>query len=146
MTPDEHRQAFLAFVAGLIGDFDRYLARDDADPVRDGGSYNVAGMWLDDTELIEFGRELLTVLQPCFANPPRPGRKRRILATVLLPSDDSTPADRHPARPRTRQRKHPPLNRPQDRNLSHDTRRHHPQPGSPCRSANSMSTRQPIRA
>jgi Helix-turn-helix domain len=105
MTPDEHRQAFLAFVAGLIGDFDRYLARDDVDPVRDGGSYNVAGMWLDDTELIEFGRELLTVLQPRLANAPRPGRKRRILATVLLPSDDSTPADRHPARPRTRHRK-----------------------------------------
>ena len=32
MTPDEHRQAFLAFVAGLIGDADRYLARDDIDP------------------------------------------------------------------------------------------------------------------
>jgi hypothetical protein len=105
MTPDEHRQAFLAFVAGLIGDFDRYLARDGVDPVRDGGSYNVAGMWLDDTELIEFGRELLTVLQPRLANTPRPGRKRRILATILLPSDDSTPAERPAARPRTRPRK-----------------------------------------
>jgi len=105
MTLDEHRQAFLAFVAGLIGDFDRYLARDGVDPVRDGGSYNVAGMWLDDTELIEFGRELLTVLQPRLANTPRPGRKRRILATILLPSDDSTPAERPAARPRTRRRK-----------------------------------------
>jgi Helix-turn-helix domain len=105
MTPDEHRQAFLAFVAGLIADFDRYLARDDVDPVRDGGSYNVAGMWLDDTELIEFGRELLTVLQPRLANAPRPGRKRRILATVLLPSDDYTPEERPAARPRTRHRK-----------------------------------------
>jgi hypothetical protein len=85
MTPDEHRQAFLAFVAGLIGDFDRYFAREDVDPVRDGGSYNVAGMWLDDTELLEFGRELLTVIQPRLANAPRPGRKRRILATVLIP-------------------------------------------------------------
>jgi hypothetical protein len=105
MTPDEHRQAFLAFVAGLIADFDRYLARDDVDPVRDGGSYNVAGMWLDDTELIEFGREILTVLQPRLANAPRPGRKRRILATVLLPSDDYTPKERPAARPRTQQRK-----------------------------------------
>src|SRR6266542_1967148 len=35
MTPDEHRQAFLAFVAGLIGDADRYLARGDIDPIRD---------------------------------------------------------------------------------------------------------------
>src|SRR6266536_5415616 len=52
MTPDEHRQAFLAFVAGLIGDFDRYLARGDIDLLRDGVSYRMAGMWLDDVELM----------------------------------------------------------------------------------------------
>jgi Helix-turn-helix domain len=105
MTPDQHRQAFLAFVAGLIGDFDRYFAREDVDPVRDGGSYNVAGMWLDDTELLEFGRELLTVIQPRLANAPKPGRKRRILATVLIPADNTAPADRPTARPRAQQRK-----------------------------------------
>jgi Helix-turn-helix domain len=97
MTLDEHRQAFLAFIAGLINDFDRYLARPDVDPVRDGGSYNLAAMWLNDTELLEFGRELLTVIQPRLANPSRPGRKRRILATVLLPNDGPTPADSTPA-------------------------------------------------
>ena len=32
MTPDEHRQAFLMFVAGLIGDADRGLARGDDRP------------------------------------------------------------------------------------------------------------------
>jgi hypothetical protein len=85
MTPDEHRQAFLAFVAGLIGDADRYLARGDIDPLRDGASYNLAGMWLDDAEFAEFVRELVTVVQPRLANAPKPGRKRRILATVLLP-------------------------------------------------------------
>jgi hypothetical protein len=94
MTLDEHRQAFLAFAAGLIGDFDRYLAREEVDPVRDGGSYNLAGMWLDDTELLEFGRELLTVIQPRLANAPRRGRKRRILATVLIPGDNTAPAGR----------------------------------------------------
>jgi Helix-turn-helix domain len=85
MTPDEHRQAFLAFVAGLIGDFDRYVARGDIDPLRDGVSYNLAAMWLDDAELMEFVRELVTVVQPRLANAPRPGRTRRILGTVLLP-------------------------------------------------------------
>jgi hypothetical protein len=30
-------------------------------------------MWLDDTELLEFERELLTVIQPRLANAPRPG-------------------------------------------------------------------------
>ena len=85
MSRDEHRQAFLAFVAGLIGDFDRYLARERIDPLRDGASYNLAAMWLDDAELAEMARELAIVLQPRVANAPKPGRKRRILATVLLP-------------------------------------------------------------
>jgi hypothetical protein len=85
MSRDEHRQAFLAFVAGLIGDFDRYLARETIDPLRDGASYNLVAMWLDDAELAELARELNIVLQPRLANPPKPGRTRRILATVLLP-------------------------------------------------------------
>jgi hypothetical protein len=29
MTPDQHRHAFLAFIAGLVGDFGRYLAGGD---------------------------------------------------------------------------------------------------------------------
>jgi hypothetical protein len=89
MTPEEHRQAFLAFVAGLIADFDRYLARDDFNPARDFAGYNLAGMWLDDTEMLDFSRELLRVVQPRVANAPRPGRKQRILATVLLPGSEA---------------------------------------------------------
>jgi Helix-turn-helix domain len=92
MSRDEHRQAFLAFVAGLIGDFDRYLARDKIDPLRDGASYNLAAMWLDDAELAELARELTIVLQPRIANAPKPGRTRRVLATVLLPGPDADPS------------------------------------------------------
>jgi Helix-turn-helix domain len=85
MTPDEHRHAFLAFVAGLIGDVERYLAQPDADPIRDGASYNLAGLWLSDSEMTELARDLYTVLQPRLAKPPKPGRRRRILATVFIP-------------------------------------------------------------
>jgi hypothetical protein len=87
MSREEHRQAFLAFVAGLIGDLDRYLARDAIDPLRDGASYNLAAMWLDDAELAELAREVSIVLQPRIANLPGPGRTRRILATILLPGE-----------------------------------------------------------
>lgn len=89
MTPDEHRQAFLAYVAGLIGDFDRYLARGDIDLLRDGVSYRIAGMWLDDAELMELASELYAVVQPKFANAPRSGRKRRIFGTILLPGAEA---------------------------------------------------------
>jgi Helix-turn-helix domain len=98
MTPDEHRQAFLAFVAGLIADFDRYLARPDFNPVRDLAGYNLAGMWLDDTEMVDFSRELFRVVQPRLANAPRRGRKQRILATVLLPGSEANEAG-SPKRP-----------------------------------------------
>jgi Helix-turn-helix domain len=91
MSADEHRQAFMAFVAGLLGDFDRYLARDDIDLLRDGVSYRLAALWLDDAEYAELLRELLRVLQPRLANPPRAGRKRRILGTILLPGDEAAP-------------------------------------------------------
>lgn len=88
MTVEDHRQAFLAFVAGLIGDAERYLARPSVNPARDGASYNLAGLWLTDTELLEFARDLNTVVLPRLANAPKRGRTRRILATVLLPADD----------------------------------------------------------
>jgi hypothetical protein len=89
MSPDQHRQAFLAFVAGLIGDAERYLARPDVDPLRDGASYNMAALWLTDHELLEFARELYTVVQPRAANGPKPGRNRLLFATVLLPTDSA---------------------------------------------------------
>lgn len=89
MTADEHRQAFLAFVAGLIGDAERYLARPHIDPLRDGASYNLAGMWLDEAEFADFLRDLVTLVQPRLAYPPRRGRTRRIFATVLLPGAEA---------------------------------------------------------
>ena len=42
-------------------------------------------MWLDDTEFLDLLQDLARVLQPRVANPPGPGRKRRMLTTVLLP-------------------------------------------------------------
>jgi hypothetical protein len=92
MSRDDHRQAFIAFVAGLLGDVDRYLEREDFDPVRDGAGYRLAGLWLDDAEFTEFITDLARVIQPRLANAPKPGRRRRILGTVLLPGEDA-PAD-----------------------------------------------------
>jgi DNA-binding transcriptional ArsR family regulator len=91
MSAEDHRQAFLAFVAGLLGDFDRYLARDDRDFLRDGVGYRLAAFWLDDAEYAELMLELARVLQPRAASPPGPGRSRRILGYVLLPGADAAP-------------------------------------------------------
>ncbi|HEY7175000.1 MAG TPA: helix-turn-helix domain-containing protein [Micromonosporaceae bacterium] len=93
MTVDEHRQAFMAFVAGLLGDFERYLARDDIDLRRDGVTYSIAALWLDDAEHAQMMSEIVEVLQPRYANQPRPGRRRRLLGSVLLPAEDAARYD-----------------------------------------------------
>lgn len=89
MGREDLRQLFMAYVAGLVGDVDRYLARDDVDVLRDGVSFRLAGLWLDDEEFTQLMGELARVLQPRLAHPPRPGRRRRILGTVLLPGDEA---------------------------------------------------------
>lgn len=93
MSADDHRQAFMAFIAALLGDFDRYLAQGDIDFVRDGVGYNLGAYWLDDAEYAEMMQEVNRVLQPRAANPPASGRKRRILGSVLLPGGEPEPAD-----------------------------------------------------
>ncbi|MFJ9367390.1 hypothetical protein ACIRRA_23620 [Nocardia sp. NPDC101769] len=98
MSADDHRQAFMAYIAGLLGDFDRYLARGDIDLLRDQVAYRLAAMWLTDTEFAELRRKLLSVLQPSLANPSGPGRTRRTYASILLPGDD-TPSRQRPQTP-----------------------------------------------
>jgi Helix-turn-helix domain len=91
MTPDDHAHAFTAYVAGLLADFDRYLASVEFDPVRDGAAYRVAAMWLSDGEYAELVRELVGVLQPRLSHAPAKGRRRRLVYTVVLPAP-SAPA------------------------------------------------------
>jgi hypothetical protein len=89
MTPDEHLNAFLAYVAGLLGDFDRYIASQPTDPGRDDAGYRVAAMWLTDAELAEYLRDFAAIAQPRLANAPGEGRRRRMLYTVLLPAPET---------------------------------------------------------
>ena len=106
MTPEEHAQAFMTFVAGLLADFDRYLAAGALDPVRDGADYRVAAMWLTDAEFSDFLRDLLTVFQPRLANAPGQGRRRRMVFSVLLPAPEEPAGEAvggvRGRRPRTR--------------------------------------------
>jgi helix-turn-helix protein len=88
MSKEEHAHAFMAFVAGILGDFDRYLATGPTDPARDGAGYRLAALWLTDAELGEFLRDLAGVIQPALANAPGKKRRRRIVAGVMLPAPE----------------------------------------------------------
>jgi hypothetical protein len=94
MTPEEHSRAFMAYVAGLLADFDRYLAAGTPDLGRDGAGYTVAGLYLTDAELTGFLRDLAAIVQPLLANAPGKGRRRRMLYTIFLAEPDGTSAAR----------------------------------------------------
>jgi len=89
MQADDVRAMFMAFAAGLIGDFDRYLQRGRPDLIRDGVAFGIEGLWLDDAEFTEMMRALYRVLDSRRANLPGKRRRRRLLASVLLPGDDT---------------------------------------------------------
>lgn len=87
MSIEEHTQAFMAYIAGLLGDFDRYLAH-APNPGRDGANYRVAALWLTDAEYTEFLRDLVRVFQPRAANAPAKGRRRRVSYNIFLPAPE----------------------------------------------------------
>lgn len=92
MTAEEHGQAFMAYVAGMLADADRYLAGPHPDPIRDGADYRAGAMWLTDAEFATFVRDLATVVQPRIAHGPGNGRRRRLLYGVVLPDPATSTA------------------------------------------------------
>lgn len=87
MTPEQHRQAFLTFVAGLLGDFDRYLDAGDVDLARDLVGYRQAALHLTDAEMREFLQDLAAVIRPRMDLAPSSERVRRMVTTVVMPTD-----------------------------------------------------------
>jgi Helix-turn-helix domain len=89
MSADEHAQAFMVYVAGMLADGDRYLASGQPDPARDGADYQVGALWLTDAEFAQLLRDLSIVFQPRLGNTPGQGRKRRMVYTVFLPAAET---------------------------------------------------------
>jgi hypothetical protein len=89
MTAEDHRRAFTTFVATLLGDFDRYLARagDPPDLLRDGVGYRQAAVWVTDQEFDAMVGDLAAVLTARMAHRPDGARRRRMISTVHLPVD-----------------------------------------------------------
>jgi DNA-binding HxlR family transcriptional regulator len=87
MTVEDHRRAFLTFVAGLLADFDRYLDGESPDLMRDLVGYRQVALHLSDEELMEMIGELNAVIAPRLELGPGPGRRRRIFTTLLMPDD-----------------------------------------------------------
>jgi DNA-binding transcriptional ArsR family regulator len=90
-TPEDHLRWFTLFLAGLLGDFGRYVAGGRVDVVADGVGYRQLPLELSDEELAELAGRLNAALLPVLHNPPAPERRRRILTTIVLPETRGGP-------------------------------------------------------
>lgn len=91
MSVEQHRQAFLVFVSSLLAEFDRYLDGADIDLERDLVGYRQVPLHLTDEELVQMLGDLNAALLPWVQRDLAPGRRRRVLTTVLMPADPPAP-------------------------------------------------------
>ena len=87
-SPDEHLGYFTAFAAGLIAQFEQYLERSEIDLLKDGVGYREVVLNLTDEEVSEMASALNAAVGRFLTYDPKPGRQRRMLATVLIPLDE----------------------------------------------------------
>lgn len=93
MGAEDHRQAFLAFIAGLLRDFDSYVEAGDVDYGRDGVGYRSTALWLSDEEFVEFANGFANAVIPFLDNEPAPGRRRRVFTTAVMPVAEPSEPD-----------------------------------------------------
>ncbi|MGC5030373.1 helix-turn-helix domain-containing protein [Micromonospora sp. DT229] len=91
MTPEQHRRAFLTFVAGLLADFDRYLDNGGGDLARDLVGYRQNAFYASDAEVVEFITRMRELFAEYAALGPGPDRVRRLFTTLLLPAQADGP-------------------------------------------------------
>lgn len=89
MGPDDHRRAFVGFIAGLLATFDTYVDRGDIDLLRDRVGYRTSAFWLTDDELDTVLAGMREALGPYADRGPGDGRVRRMLSTVVIPGGES---------------------------------------------------------
>lgn len=91
MTPEQHLDGITAFLGGVIQAATDYLGAAGADPVHDGFGYRHVAIWADDEELAALVAGLRELVTEAAERPAAPGRRRRVLTTVLVPD----PPPRH---------------------------------------------------
>lgn len=92
---EEHMQFFMQFVAGLIGEFGSYLEQEEIDMFKDGVAFRQAALYLSDEEMRQLLYTVGGAIMQAMANEPGPGRRKRTLATILIPAAETTNSENH---------------------------------------------------
>ena len=85
LSPAEHLDAVTAFLGGVLQSASAYLTSRGARPGADGYGYRQVAVWADEEELAELTAAVRDLLRNSTARQPGPGRRRRVLTTVLVP-------------------------------------------------------------
>ncbi len=84
-TTEDHLRYFTTFLGTLIDAFGAYLDEGVADFVADGVGYRQVPVWLTDEEFADVAAALSDAVRPAFDNAPAPGRRRRLITTIVMP-------------------------------------------------------------
>ncbi|MFP3123912.1 helix-turn-helix domain-containing protein [Ectobacillus funiculus] len=82
---EEKMEVFIQFVSGLINNFGSYVNQEKADFVKDGATFRQAELHMNDDEFQEFTQGIAAVFQKFIQNDPRDDRKKRTIATIIIP-------------------------------------------------------------
>ncbi len=88
-TTDDHFRYFATFLGTLLTDFGAYL--DQGTPVMsdDRVGYRQVPLWLTDEEFDALITKMAAAVAEHVDNPQTPGRRRRLLSTIVMPDDRS---------------------------------------------------------
>lgn len=90
-SKDDLMRYFTSFIVSLLADFWRYLQHSERPDLRaDGVGFRQIPLYLSMEELEELGREMNPVILKYAKNQPAPGRRRRILTTVMIPTPEGS--------------------------------------------------------
>lgn len=87
LSREEHMGFFINFMANLMGEFERYLSQEKIDLLADGVSFRQTPLYLTDAEFIEFIKDLSAAYAKVTPNKPEKGRKKRTVATIIIPDE-----------------------------------------------------------
>lgn len=86
-TPEDHFRYFATFLGTLLNDYASYL--DSGNPTLDADrvGYRQVPLWLTDAEIDALVGAMRSVVDEAVGNEPGPGRRRRLLTTIVMPDD-----------------------------------------------------------
>ena len=86
-TPDDHIRYFATFLGTLLDRFAAYLDSGDPDLAHDRVGYRQVPLWLTDEEFDAMIETMRSAVEQRVDNEPAPGRRRRLLTTIVMPDD-----------------------------------------------------------